>query len=142
MTDRAFLDTNILVYAYDKHDPEKQKKAQELLINATLQENAVLSVQVLSEFFNAVTRHIKPPMTADEAQNIIATLSILPIEDIDLALVNRAIDTHKLYRISYWDSLIVAAAERAECKKILSEDLSDGQAYHGIVVSNPFSRDK
>jgi predicted nucleic acid-binding protein len=141
MRDRAFFDTNVLVYAYDKHEPEKQKKAQELLIDAIVQENAVLSVQVLSEFFNAMTRHIKSPMTADEAQSIIATFSVLPVETIDLAMVYRAIDTHKLYRISYWDSLIVAAAERAECKKILTEDLSDGQAYHGIVVSNPFRRD-
>ena len=112
MSDRAFIDTNVLVYAYDKHDPEKQKKAQELLADAIRRENAVLSVQVLSEFFNAMTRHIKPPMTADEAQSIIATFSILAVEDIDLAMVFRAIDTHKLYQISYWDSLIVAAAER------------------------------
>jgi predicted nucleic acid-binding protein len=53
-------------------------------------------------------------------------------------MVNRAIDTHKMYQISYWDSLIIAAAERAECKSILSEDLNDGQTYHGIQVSNPF----
>ena len=138
MSDKVFLDTNILVYAYDEYDPQKQKKAQTLLIDGTEQENIVLSVQMLGEFFNVVTRHIKQPMSADEAQYIIATLSILPIQDIDLTMVNRAIDTHKIYQISYWDSLIIAAAERAECKTILSEDLNDGQSYHGIQVSNPF----
>jgi predicted nucleic acid-binding protein len=138
MNDKAFLDTNILVYAYDQYDPQKQKKAQSLLTDGMEQENIVLSVQVLGEFFNVVTRHIRQPMSSDEAQEIISTLSVLSIQDIDLTMVNRAIDTHKMYQISYWDSLIIAAAERAECKSILSEDLNDGQTYHGIQVSNPF----
>jgi predicted nucleic acid-binding protein len=138
MNDKAFLDTNILVYAYDQYDPQKQKKAQSLLTDGMEQENIVLSVQVLGEFFNVVTRHIRQPMSSDEAQEIISTLSVLSIQDIDLTMVNRAIDTHKMYQISYWDSLIIAAAETAECKSILSEDLNDGQTYHGIQVSNPF----
>ncbi|MBW2000385.1 MAG: PIN domain-containing protein [Deltaproteobacteria bacterium] len=138
MSAKAFLDTNILVYAYDEYDPRKQKTAQKLLTGGIEQENVVLSVQVLGEFFNVVTRHIRQPMSPDEAQDIIATLSILSIQDIDLTMVNRAIDTHKMYGISYWDSLIIAAAERAQCTSILSEDLNDGQTYHGIQVSNPF----
>ena len=62
MNDRAFLDTNILVYAYDQHDPIKQKKAQELITTGIEQENLVLSVQVLGEFFNVVTRRIPDPL--------------------------------------------------------------------------------
>ena len=140
MQDRAFLDTNVLVYAYDTHDRDKQKKAQNLLTEGIEQENMVLSAQVLSEFFNAVTRNIEHPMTADEAQEIIGVVSILPVEEIDLTMVNRAIDTHKTYQISYWDALIIAAAERAESQTILSEDLNEGQTYHGIVVINPFTQ--
>ena len=139
MHDRAFLDTNILVYAYDQHEPHKQRKAQELITDGIEQESLLLSVQVLGEFFNAVTRHIPQPMTPDEAREIISTISILPVQEIDLAMVNRAIDTHKTYQISYWDALIVSAAERAGCTFILSEDLSDGQTYHDILVRNPFS---
>jgi predicted nucleic acid-binding protein len=139
MSDRAFLDTNILVYAYDQHDPQKQRKAQALITGGIEQENLFLSVQVLSEFFNVVTRHISQPMTTDEAQRIIGVISILPVQEIDLAMVNRAIDTHKMYRISYWDALIVSAAERGGCALILSEDFSDGQAYHEILVRNPFT---
>ena len=138
MNDSAFLDTNILVYAYDQHEPRKQRKAQELITDGIEQENLFLSVQVLGEFFNVVTRHIPRPMTPDEAREIIGTMSILPVQEIDLALVNRAIDTHKSYQISYWDALIVSAAERAGCTSILSEDLGEGQAYHNIVVHNPF----
>jgi predicted nucleic acid-binding protein len=77
-------------------------------------------------------------MTPDEAREAIVLFSNLPVQEIDLILVQRAIETHKIYGISYWDSLIVAAAERAQCKSILTEDLNDGQVYHGISVSNPF----
>ena len=141
MTDKTFLDTNILVYAYDKHEPEKQKRAQGLLNDGIVLEDAVLSVQVLGEFFNVVTRNIRQPMSPHEAQEIIEMLSILPVQEIDLAMVNRAIDTHKRYHISYWDALIVSAAERAGCTMIYSEDLNDGQIYHNIKVFNPFNID-
>jgi predicted nucleic acid-binding protein len=122
MNDRAFLDTNILVYAFDQHEPHKQRKAQELIIDGIEQENLFLSVQVLGEFFNVITRHISQPMTPDEAREIIGAMSILPVQEIDLTLVNRAIDTHKTYQISYWNALIVSAAERAGCTVILSEE--------------------
>jgi predicted nucleic acid-binding protein len=69
-------------------------------------------VQVLGEFFNVVTRNIPQPMTPSEAKEIIGTISILPVQEIDLTMVNRAIDTHKMYQISYWDALIVSAAEQ------------------------------
>jgi predicted nucleic acid-binding protein len=138
MKDRFFLDTNILVYAYDGHDPNKQKIAQSLVIEGLELDTGILSVQVLGEFFSVVTRQIKRLMTPDEAREAIVLFSNLPVQEIDLTLVQRAIETHKIYGISYWDSLIVAAAERAQCKSILTEDLNDGQVYHGISVSNPF----
>lgn len=142
MSDRFFLDTNILVYAYDNHDPQKQSQAQKLLTVGIERENLVLSVQVLGEFFNAATRHIPQPLTADEVGEIINTLSVLPIQEVDLVMVNQAVDIHKKYQISYWDSLIVSAAERAGCAEIVTEDLSDGQIYHDIRVRNPFKNDE
>ena len=60
MSDRVFIDTNILVYAYDQNDPRKQNKAQKLLTDGTERKTLVLSVQVLGEFFNVFTRHIPP----------------------------------------------------------------------------------
>jgi predicted nucleic acid-binding protein len=138
MSDRNFLDTNILVYAYDKSEPEKQTKAQNLLTGGIEQEHSVLSVQVLGEFFNVVTRHIPQPMKSNEALEIIDMLGILPVQEIDLTMVKRAINTHERYRISYWDALIVSAAERAGCTCLLSEDLNDGQTYHNILVRNPY----
>ena len=142
MSDRAFLDTNILVYAYDQNESRKQAIAQQLIIHGIEKENLILSVQVLGEFFNVVTRRIPQPMAPDEAKEIIATISILPVQEIDLAMVNRAIGTHRRYQISYWDALIVSAAERAGCTSIFSEDLSDGQMYHSIEVLNPFIEER
>ena len=139
MSDKAFLDTNILVYAYDQNEPRKQSIAQNLITDGIEKENLLVSVQVLGEFFNVVSRHIPQPMTSDQAQEIISIISYLPVQEIDLAMVNRAIDIHKRYQISYCDALIVSAAERAGCTLILSEDLNGGQAYHDIVVRNPFT---
>jgi predicted nucleic acid-binding protein len=138
MSDKVFLDTNILVYAYDENEPKKQQKAQDILTDGIEQESSFLSVQVLGEFFNVVTRHIPQPMSSDEALEIIDMLSIMPVQEIDLTMVKRAIDTHKTYKISYWDSLILSAAERAGCTMLFSEDLSDGQTYQNILVRNPF----
>jgi predicted nucleic acid-binding protein len=140
MSDKVFLDSNIIVYAYDTHEPEKLVKAQSLLKSWIIQESAVVSSQVLGEFFVVVTQRIKEPLSADEAMEIIEVLSVLPVAEIDLSLVKRAVETHKVYGISYWDSLIIAAAERTGCHKIVSEDLNDGQEYNGIVVENPFRR--
>jgi predicted nucleic acid-binding protein len=101
-------------------------------------ESTVLSVQVLGEYFTVVTRQIKQPMNPAEAKEAVELFSNLIIQEIDLGMVQRAIDTLKSYKISYWEALIVAAAERARCKRILSEDLNDGQLYNGISVINPF----
>ena len=138
MTDRTFIDTNVLVYAYDTHEPRKQERAQTLLKTGIETESAVLSAQVLSEFFTVVTRRIPNPLSIQEAEEATDLVSILPVVEIDLLLVRRAIRIHKHYGITYWDSLIVAAAERSDCTQIFSEDFNPGQSYNGIVAVNPF----
>ena len=138
MPDREFIDTNVLIYAYDRHVPAKHIQAQKILLSGIENESAVLSVQVLREFFNVVTRRIPNPLSAEEAEAVIDLICVLPVVEVDVALVRRGVATHRHYGITYWDSLIVAAAERAGCSRILSEDLNAGQAYHGIVVVNPF----
>jgi predicted nucleic acid-binding protein len=138
MSDRCFLDTNVLVYAYDKSDPHKQTVAHGLLLAGIREESSVVSAQVLGEFFSVVTRKIRQPMTADEARIAIAAVSVVPVQDVDLALVHRAIDAHKQYGLAYWDCLIVASAERSGCGVLYTEDLANGQAYFGVRVINPF----
>ena len=137
---RRFVDTNVLVYAYDKHSETKQADALRLLRAGMLNDALAVSAQVLGEFFAVVTRRIPTPLTADEAAAAIDALKPVPVVEIDRQLVERAIETHKRYGIVYWDALIVAAAERAGCVEVLSEDLNAGQRYGGVVVRNPFGR--
>lgn len=138
MANRDFFDTNILIYAADQSEPEKQFQARRLINSAVENETGALSVQVLGEFFSVVTRRIPCPLSVEEAEAIIERTSVLPVVELDWSLVRRAIETHKEYGISYWDSLIVAAAEKAGCTQIISEDLNSGQSYHGITVVDPF----
>lgn len=138
MSDKLFIDTNILVYAYDSHEPDKQRTAQRLIKNAVVHESGVISAQVLNEFYVTVTKRIKTPLSTEEAKQIIHLFGVLETVDIDYMLVKRAIDTHEHYQVGYWDALIIAAAERAGCRSVVTEDLNDGQVYHGLIVENPF----
>lgn len=138
MPDRTFIDTNILVYAYDIDEPVKQARAREILKQGIEGETAVLSVQVIGEFFTVVTKRIPNPLSAEEAEQVLDLLSILPVIDLDFRMVRHAIEIHRQHGIAYWDALIVAAAHRAECTQILTEDLNAGQSYEGVTVVNPF----
>lgn len=133
-----FLDANVAVYAHDSTDPVKQTVAQQLIADAMRRGDGAISAQVLSEFFHTVAVRRKL-MTSAEALQIIegleAGLAVLPVTP---ALVKEAVATRQRYQLSYWDSLIVAAAREAGCTEIHSEDLSDGQDYGGVVAVNPF----
>jgi len=134
-----FIDTNIWVYAYDNHLPDKQQKAQNIVLSGVREGNGVLSTQVLGEFFMVVTKKINKPLSVSDARGIIKYMGRMKVQEIDVLIVERALDTLERYKISYWDALIIAAAERARCKRILSEDLNAGQIYHGIEITNPFA---
>ena len=137
-TDRFFIDSNVLVYSYDSAEPDKRSVAQQLIAGLVGNGNGFISVQVLGEFFVSVTRRIRNPLSIEEAAAAVDLIGSLPVIDIDSAMVRRAIATHSRYGTSYWDSLIIAAAERAGCTGILSEDMNTGQSYHGILAVNPF----
>lgn len=146
MTDRGapaavtqFLDTNILVYVYDNRDPQKQFTAGEVLREGLRTGTSYISAQVLGEFFSAVTGRIANRLSPLEAEEAVSMLCNLPVVELDAAMVRRSIFSLQRYRISYWDALIVSAAERAGCSRILSEDLNPGQSYHGILAVNPFA---
>ena len=132
----AFLDTNILLYAQSKDPAEAGKKttAREILALPRV----ALSAQVLGEFYVNATGKIKPPLTHGEAERILRGLDFLPIQAITPALVFQALEIEARHGISYWDSLIIAAAKELGCRRIFSEDLSDAQSYVGVEVVNPF----
>ena len=135
---RDFFDTNILVYMYDRRDPVKQARAFEVTVEAIANGSGVISAQVLGEFFNTVTRRIPNPISIEAAEDAISIFATMQVVPLDIALVRRAVATCARYQVSYWDALIIAAAERAGCARIISEDLNPGQLYHGIIVVSPF----
>lgn len=137
MSDKRFFDTNILFYAYDTSDPAKQATAEALVRQAAVEANAVLSTQILGEFFYATVIR-KRVLDATEAEQVIAALARLQVVDIDVMLVRAAISYHRRYQLRYWDALVVAAAKRAGCVELLSEDFNDGQDYDGVRARNPF----
>ena len=140
LTARDFFDTNVLVYAISDNEPEKQAQARVLLTEAIENNTGTISAQVLGEFFtiSISPRRVQPPLTPAEARLVIEQVSVLPVVALDLELVRRGLATCQRYQISYWDGLIVAAVERAGCARVFTEDLNDGQTYHGVVAINPF----
>ncbi|HEX5308870.1 MAG TPA: PIN domain-containing protein [Solirubrobacteraceae bacterium] len=132
-----FLDTNILLYAISKDGEEASKAevARELLRERDL----ALSAQVLQEFYVQATRESRPDRIAHEqAVALIETFRRYPIQETTTELVLAAATVRERFRISYWDAAIIEAARLSGCETLLSEDLSDGQDYAGVWVSNPF----
>jgi len=134
---RDFLDTNVLLYAYSPVDPRKQQIAHDLVRRAVLGE-ALISTQVLGELASALTHKILPTKAPEEVKRILDILASIPLVRPDGELVRRAVEAHAAYGIHFHDGMIVAAAERAGCEKIWSEDLNAGQKYFGVMVANPF----
>lgn len=137
MRSRAFVDTNVVVYAVDDADPVKRDAARELLRTAE-PAGLVLSTQVLCEFYVVVTRRLAVPLAEGDAQAAVELLAKLPLVATDAELVRSGISVSRNARLSLWDGLIVAAAETTGCDVLLSEDLGAGATYGSVRVENPF----
>ena len=132
-----FLDTNVVVYAYDDSNPRKQEVARGLLKGAVVGK-IVISTQVLGEFASTMLHKVSPPATADAVMKGLDALATIRLVVPDAELVRRAVEARAAYGIHFYDGMIVAAAERAGCGRIWSEDLNAGQKYFGVTVANPF----
>jgi predicted nucleic acid-binding protein len=132
-----FLDTNVLVYAYELDDSNKHRVAQDLVKRAVLGK-FVVSTQVLSEFASTLLRKASPPATPKAVIAILDRLSPIKVIAPDGNTVRRAVEAQALYGLHFYDGMIVAAAERAGCHQIWSEDFNAGQKYFGVTVRNPF----
>jgi predicted nucleic acid-binding protein len=136
MADRTFVDTNVLVYALDTADPRKQARAREVL-DPSRAGDLVTSTQVLSEFYVVATRKLGLDQVI--AQAMVDRLIKLPVVVVDVPLVMAAILGRREWGLSYWDSLIIRAAEVADCRRLLSEDLANGTTYGSVTIENPFA---
>ena len=138
MTVKVFVDTNVLVYAYDRGAGSRHERAQSLLEKLWKEGNGILSTQVLQEFYVNVRRKAKRPVSIEQAKSLISDyLSWDPIVN-DGATMLEAIDVEQRYQLSFWDSLIVVAAQKGGASVLFSEDFNHGQKFGSVVVQNPF----
>lgn len=138
MSVKTFIDTNILLYAYDLDAGIKREVARELLGRVWAEGTGVLSTQVLQEFYVNVTAKIAQPLSLSEARVVLSRYIVWPIERNGAHSILRASEIQERYRLSFWDSLIVAAAASAGAGILYTEDLNHGQVIDGIEVVNPF----
>lgn len=135
MAGRDFIDTNVFIYSVDAADPDKQARAQQVL---TSTRGAVVSTQVMNEFYTAATRKLQKPLSPDQATAIVERMARQVCVPVDAGLVLRAIQVGRRWQLSHWDALMVAAAHQAGCDRLLTEDLADGAVYDGVQITNPF----
>jgi predicted nucleic acid-binding protein len=135
---KTFVDTNILVYAYDVSAGPKHGSAANIMRELWNAGAGAISMQVLQEFFITVTGKIARPLDMTTAREIVRDfLKWSPIVFNGELLID-AIDIHAAHRYSFWDSLIIAAAIESGATRLLSEDLADRHTIKGITITNPF----
>ncbi len=134
----TFVDTNVLIYAYDASETVKQPKAQAVLEQLWSERSGVLSTQILQEFYAVATSKLKPAMSPAEAREIVALYSAWPVVLIEPSLILTASHLHERHQLSFWDALMVEAARVGGAGRVLTEDLNDGQRIEGVRMENPF----
>jgi len=138
MSDKTFVDTNVLIYAHDVDAKAKHEVAKSVLRELWSQRSGVLSMQVLQEFYVNVTRKIASPLPKDVARLVVNSYSIWCTETTPTE-ISAAFRIEDESRIGFWDALIVSSAVKCGAARILSEDLNAGQRIAGILVENPFA---
>lgn len=139
MSGRTFLDSNVLVYSVDESPAEKAKHERATELLSAQPEDLVVSTQVLQEFYVVATRKLKNPLSEELAARAVRGIAKLDVVGVDVPLVLSAVDTSRTAQVSLWDALIIEAASRAGCERVLSEDLNAGQVIRGVRIENPFS---
>jgi predicted nucleic acid-binding protein len=135
-----FVDTNILVYAYDRTAGSKFERSRELMEKLWDAGEGVISTQVLEEFYVTVTAKIPNPLKPVEARQIISDLGMWTVVVLEIRDILAGSEIAERYRVSFWDGLILAAAHKEEAATLWSEDLNHRQRYGEITAYNPFLR--
>lgn len=136
MSARSFFDTSILIYTDDRAAPAKQRSALELVAEHRLAGTGVVSLQVLQEYFVTVTRKLH--VEAQIARRKVELLAEFDVAVLGLPDILAAIDLHRLHQFSFWDALILRAAQRTGCSVLYSEDLQQAREVDGVRIVNPF----
>jgi len=134
----VFVDTNVLVYAFDQSAGEKHQRAHSLLDQLWSDMRGCVSIQVLQEFYVAITQKVQRPLAQEVAADIVRDLSYWRLHTPVAEDVLGAIDLQRRHKTSFWDAMILWSAQQLGCSTVLSEDLSEGQDYDGVQLVNPF----
>jgi predicted nucleic acid-binding protein len=139
----VLIDTNLLVYIYDLSEPEKRQRAIEVLQQVRDARAGVLSAQVLSEFYNTVTRKLEPPLSPAQAEEQLRALTrVWPVFPVTSEVVFEAVRGVREYQFSFRDAQIWAAARLNRVSTVLSEDFNPGTVIEGVRFVNPFEDGK
>lgn len=141
MSAPVFLDTNVLVYAQDTRDPDKNRRARDWIEELLERRRMRLSTQVLNEYYRVVTEKLDPGLEPLAARQDVRNLLVLDPVSPDSKLLESAWRFQDRYSIPWWDSLIVAAAQRTGAEHLLTEDFQDGQELDGVRVVDPFEHE-
>ncbi|MHB8744369.1 MAG: PIN domain-containing protein [Sulfuricaulis sp.] len=141
MTDSVFLDSNVLVYLVDSSVPAKQQRAREILDKWARAGHALISTQVLQEFYVVVTRKLAKPLDEKTAEQAVRDFTALGVVEIVTPMILAAVSRSRRARLSLWDALIVEAAIAGGATRLYSEDFQHGRTFEGLRVENPFAKD-
>jgi len=134
----SFVDTNVLVYAFEKSRSPKRQIAQRLMNELMEEDRLRLSTQVLQELFVTLTRKVSQPCSNAEGLAALEDLSAWPLMAVDFAAMRAAVELIDQAKLSFWDALIVVASARMGATVLYTEDLNDGQEIIGVRITNPF----
>lgn len=139
MSAKCFLDTNIFIYSFDPSDPRKAGISRKLIQDHLRDRTGVISFQVVQEFLNVAAKRFPAFLASPDAELYIAAV-LQPLLGVQssLGLYSEALRIHQRYRLSWYDSIIVAAASEAKCGVLYSEDLQNGATINGVLIRNPF----
>ena len=138
MTGPVFVDTNVFVYLHDDSEPQKKTRADEWISLLVRDRSGRVSFQVLQELYSTLTSKRRLKVDVAEARLIVRELAVWQPVAVDLAMLKRAWLLQDRFPLSWWDALIIAAAQTCECKVLLTEDLQHGQEFGAVRVVNPF----
>ena len=134
----AFVDTNVLVYAFDRQAGSRHDLARLLLADLWASGAGALSTQVLQEFYATTTRKLAQPLSRGAAREVVEAYRRWPVLTIGPSDIVAASELEERHSLSFWDALIVVAAQRSGAVRLLSEDMQAGRRFAGLVVENPF----
>lgn len=139
MSDRYFVDTNVLMYAHDSAAGKKHERAKALVQELWSSRSGVISTQVLQELAVNLRRKSKKPLDTKTVREIVSDYLTWQVVVNGGEAILEALDIEARYQVSFWDALVIQAANAAGAETLYSEDLSDGQSYGSVVVKNPFA---